>query len=73
MNGTHNEYRIVSFGTEISSRVKLTVNFRGGKGGRGLIWRERGLVLVFSLLGGDSFWTIDERRAVDDISWLINC
>ena len=36
-----------------------------------MIWRERELVLVFSLLGGDSFWRIDERRAVGDISWLI--
>ena len=53
--------------------MKLTVNFRGGKGGRGLIWREPGLFLVFSLLGGDSFWRTDKRRAVDDISWLINC
>lgn len=69
----HNEYWIVSFGTEISSRAKITVNFRGGKGGRGLIWREWGLFLVFSLLGGDSFWRTDERRAVGDISWLINC
>ena len=31
----------------------------------------RELVLVFSLLGGDSFWRIDERRAVGGISWLI--
>lgn len=70
----HNEYWIVSFGTEISVRMKITVNFTGGKGGRGLICRERELVLVFSLLGGgDSFWTIDERRAVGGISWLINC
>lgn len=49
------------------------MNFRGGKVGRGLIWRVRELVLVFSLLGGDSFWRIDERRAVGGISWLINC
>ena len=69
----HNEYWIVSFGTEISVRMKITVNFTGGKGGRGLISRKRELVLVFSLLGGDSFWTIDERRAVGGISWLINC
>ena len=36
-----------------------------------MIWRKRELVLVFSLLGGDSFWRIDERRAVGDISWLM--